>query len=565
MPILQDIGPDPALRTSCRPATRSTSRPRARGKRRQFAAPCERIGERGNLFGDMVVRVRLIELTAALSLATDAGTGQPFEHALRTALLSLRAADALGLSSADQSTALYTTLLRFVGCTSTASESAAMAGGDDIGFNATMAPFVMADDREALPHLIRHLGEGLPLGRRVGRVAAALSDPGGKARSLSAHCEVGARFAARLGLPADVVAGVGHAYERWDGKGLPDGLAGDAIPLGTRIAVVARDVDLAVAAGAGKDVRGLLKRRRGRAYDPAIVDAFLTSGPTWLTELEDLDPWDMVIDGEPDPALEVQDSGLDDALGAFADFADLKSPWFVGHSRAVSELAGRAALVAGLDEIAATTSRRAGLVHDLGIVGVPSGVWNRPGPLTRDGRERVRTHPAVGERILSSCAALEKLATVAGAHHERLDGSGYHRGSRPESFPTQLVAVADVYCAVQEDRPHRSAVGSKAAAGLLTAEVDAGRLPHEAIDAVLGAAGHATILPNIARPAGLTEREIDVLRFLARGRSNKEAARELGVSPKTVGTHVEHIYAKAGVTTRAGATVFAMEHNLLRA
>ena len=508
--------------------------------------------------------MRLIELTAALSLATDVGTGQPFEHALRTALLSLGAADALGLSPAEQSTALYTTLLRFLGCTSTASESAALAGGDDLGFNASMAPFVMADHRDAVPHLIRHLGDGLPLGRRVGRVTAALSDPGGKARSLSAHCEVGARLAARLGLPSDVVAGVGHAYERWDGNGLPDGLAGDAIPLGTRIAVVARDVDLAVAGGAGKDARGVLERRRGRAYDPAIVDVFLTDGPRWLTELEDLDPWEVVIEREPEPVLEIHDDAIDDALVAFADFADLKSPWFVGHSRAVSELAGLAALAAGLEEIATTTARRAGLVHDLGVVGVPSGVWNRAGPLTREGRERVRTHPAIGERILSSCHAMEELAAVVGAHHERLDGSGYHRGSRPELLLAQLVAAADVYCAVQEDRPHRSAVGSEVAAGLLAEAVDAGRLPHNAVDAVLAAAGHAATVPNIARPAGLTEREVDVLRLLARGRSNKEAARELGVSPKTVGTHVEHIYAKAGVTTRAGATLFAMEHNLLR-
>ena len=187
-------------------------------------------------------RLRLIELTAALSVATDAGTGQPFEHALRTCVLAARCGDALGLAAAEQSTVVYTTLLRFLGCTSDASETAVLAGGDEIAFNAVMAPVVMADDRQALPHLLRHLGDDLPFGRRLGRVAAALSDPGGKARSLSSHCEVGARLASRIGLSSEVVRGVAHAYERWDGKGLPAGLAADEIPVATRIAVVARDL-----------------------------------------------------------------------------------------------------------------------------------------------------------------------------------------------------------------------------------------------------------------------------------------------------------------------------------
>ncbi|MDP9073941.1 MAG: LuxR family transcriptional regulator, partial [Actinomycetota bacterium] len=188
--------------------------------------------------------LRLVELMAALSLATDLGTGQPMEHALRTAVLAVRAAGALGLSPADRSVILYTALLRFVGCTSDASETAVLAGGDEIAFNQAMAPVVMADDREAVPHLVRHLGEGLPLARRAGRVASALSDPGAKRRSLSGHCEVAARLATRIGLPAEVTAALAHAYERWDGKGLPEGLAGDEVPLAIRVAVVARDVDV---------------------------------------------------------------------------------------------------------------------------------------------------------------------------------------------------------------------------------------------------------------------------------------------------------------------------------
>lgn len=509
--------------------------------------------------------LRLIELTAALSLATDAGTGQPFEHALRTCVLAIRATDALGLSAADQSTVIYTTLLRFLGCTADASETAALVGGDEIAFNAAMAQVAMADDLEALPRLLRHVGPGLPLPRRLGRIAAALSDPGGKARSLSSHCEVGARLATRIGLPADVVRGVAHAYERWDGKGLPDGLAGDDIPLATRVAVVARDVDLAYSRGGADDMRRTLEHRRGRAYDPTVVDPFLADGPGWLEALGQLDPWDSVLEAEPAPVVEADDDRLDAVLVAFADFADLKSPWFAGHSRAVSDLAAAAAPACGLDAADMRLVRLAGLVHDLGIVGVPAGVWNRAGPLTREGWERVRAHPFIGERILGRCGALGEIASVAGAHHERADGSGYHRGVRDTALIAQLVAAADVYQALREDRPHRRALDAEDAAQALAEEANRGRIASAATDAVLAAAGHVPAPPNVARPAGLTEREVDVLRLLARGRSNKEAAAALGISPKTVGTHVEHIYAKAGVTTRAGATLFAMEHDLMRA
>lgn len=513
----------------------------------------------------MGARLRLIELMAALSLATDAGTGQPFEHALRTCLLASRCGNALGLASAEKSIVVYTALLRFLGCTSDASETAVLAGGDEIVFNAAMAAVVMADDREAVPHLLRHLGQDLSLTRRIGRIASALSDPGGKARSLSSHCEVGARLATRIGLPDGVVKGVAHGYERWDGKGLPDGLAGEEIPMATRIAIVARDVDVASASSGIDEVRRVLERRRGRAYDPAVADVFAAGSEAWLDEIAAIDPWDAVLDAEPVPVVEVVESRLDDVLAAFADFADLKSPWFIGHSRAVADLAAAAASTCGLGTADVTLARRAGLVHDLGIVGVPAGVWNRPGALTREGWERVRTHPFVGERILGRCGALGQVASVAGAHHERLDGSGYHRGGSEASVVAQIVAAADVYGALLEDRPHRQALEPDEAARVLAGEADAGRLDRVAADAVLAAAGHRPSVPDVRRPAGLTEREVDVLRLIARGRSNKEVARELGISAKTVGTHLEHIYAKAGVKTRAGATLFAMEHDLIRA
>jgi HD-GYP domain-containing protein (c-di-GMP phosphodiesterase class II) len=507
--------------------------------------------------------LRVTEVTAALSLATDLGTGQPFEHALRTCLLSLRAGDELGVAAGGRATILHTSLLRFLGCTADASETAVLVGGDEIAFNATMAPVVMAEDREAVPHLLRSIGKGLPMRARAGRIAAALSDPGGKARSLSAHCEVGARLATRMGLPPEVTTSLAHAYERWDGRGLPAGLEGDEVPLAIRVVMVARDVDLWFALAGWDETRRVLLRRRGRAYDPAVVDAFVAGGPGWLDELAGVDPWEAVLDAEPAPVATVVAGGLDTALEAVADFADLKSPWFIGHSRAVAELAGAAATAYGLPPETAERVRRVGLLHDLGVVGVPAGVWNRVGPLTSEGRERVRTHAQLGERVLARCGGLGGLARDVGGHHERVDGSGYHRGSTEVSVAAGLVGAADVYRALRDDRPHRPAMTLDEAAATLAEAVDQGRIDRRVADAVLGAAGHEAPTPNVRRPAGLTEREVDVLRLIARGRTNKEVAAMLGLSPKTVGSHVEHIYAKAGVKTRPGATLFAMENDLL--
>jgi HD-GYP domain-containing protein (c-di-GMP phosphodiesterase class II) len=204
-------------------------------------------------------------------------------------------------------------------------------------------------------------------------------------------------------------------------------------------------------------------------------------------------------------------------------------------------------------------------VHDVGRVGVPSGIWDRPGPLSAEQWERVRLHPYLSERVLHRCELLAPFADLAARHHERADGSGYHRGASGDQLllAARLLAAADAYHAMTEDRPHRPALRRADAASQMLDQVDAGRFARLEVDAVLDAAGQASRPPRVGRPAGLTEREVDVLRLIARGQSNKAVAATLGISPKTVGHHVEHIYAKAAVTTRAGATLFAMENDLL--
>lgn len=507
---------------------------------------------------------RLAEVTIAVSLATDLGTGQPLEHGLRTCWLALRAAQAMELGADQQSCCYHVALLRFLGCTSDAADTAVLAGGDDLTFNAAMGPMLMASPGRSTLAFLLHLAEDLPAHRRAGRVVRALADPRAGERSLAQHCEAAARLAGRMGMPADVCAALSHAFERWDGKGHPDGLAGDEVPIAVRVVTVARDVDLWSALGGWSAVDETLRVRRGRAYDPAVVDALLDGGREWLAEVGD-DPRRAVLDAEPVPVLTFGEAGLDVALEAIADFADLTSPWFRGHSPGVAALAHAAARAGGLSDDDAQLVRRAALVHDVGRVGLPNGIWDRPGPLTDDQWERVRLYPYLTERVLSRCPLLEPMAAIAADHHERTDGSGYHHGRRGDQLTAtgRILAAADVFHAATEHRPHRPAMEREGAAQLLLAEADAGRFTRREVDAVLAAAEVSTRPARVARPAGLTEREVDVLRLIARGRSNKEVAAALGIAPKTVGRHVEHIYAKAGVRTRAGATLFAMESGLL--
>jgi HD-GYP domain-containing protein (c-di-GMP phosphodiesterase class II) len=210
------------------------------------------------------------------------------------------------------------------------------------------------------------------------------------------------------------------------------------------------------------------------------------------------------------------------------------------------------------------TLRRAGIVHDLGRMGVSNAIWDKRGPLAAGEWERVRLEPYVTERMLCQSDTLAPLAAIAVQHRERLDGSGYPRAlsGAAISQPARILGAADAYQAMREPRPHRPSRSAVEAAAELRAEVKAGRLDGDAVEAVLGAAGHR-VSRRREGPAGLTQREVEVLRLLARGLSNKEIAQRLVISPKTVGNHVEHIYAKIGASTRAAAGLFAMRHGLL--
>lgn len=495
--------------------------------------------------------LRLTELLASVSLATDLGTGQPLGHGLRTSLLAVEIARHMGLDPETIRSVQQVSLLRFLGCTADSYETARVTGGDEISFNSAMAPTLYGSSGQILGGVIRNTGRGQPLAKRAALTYAALREGGA---GLAAHCEVAAILAKRLGLGIEVTDALRAAYERWDGKGMPSGLAGENIPVESRIAVVARDIDLFHLAEA--DVTEVLDSRRGKGYDPAVVDAF----KAMTTEIPEAN-WDDVLAAEPKPTVLVED--LDSALTILGEFVDLKSPYTRGHSSRVADLAHDAALNFGLSDAKAEDLRRAGLVHDLGRVGVENGIWDKPGPLATDEWEKVRMHPYLTQRILSRCAALAPLSTLASTHHERMDGSGYHTGAIGERLPveTKLLMAADIMAALTARRPHRGPMDLDGAAELIRHEVARGRLDERAVECVIAAAGGEA--SPWANPDALTDREVEVLRLISGGLTNRQVGDELYISPKTVGRHVENIYAKIGVSTRAGAAVYAMERRLL--
>jgi HD-GYP domain-containing protein (c-di-GMP phosphodiesterase class II) len=507
--------------------------------------------------------VRLAELVAALSLGVDLGFGQPMEHVLRQCLIALRIAERVGMDEQRRADVYYTALLVNVGCHSDAHEQAKWFG-DDIALKAGKYDHEFHSVRAAAAGM-RRLGSGQAGSHRF-RVALefALSGYREVADMIAQHAAMTRMLGEQLGLPVQVLDALGAAYETWDGRGWPGELKGADVPLAARVAQLAEFVEVAYRAGGVEAAKRLARERAGKQFDPDLAQLICAEGGMLLQGLDDAETWDAVIDAEPSLAVLLSGEGFDAALLAIANFVDLKSPYSLGHSRAVADLAAAAGAQLGLPDAELRTLRRAGLVHDFGRLGISNAIWDKRGPLGAGEWERVRMHPYLTERMLQQSAALAPLGAIAVQHRERLDGSGYPRGlsGAAISRPARILGAADAYQAMREPRPHRTERSADEAAIELRADVKAGRLDVVAVEAVLGAAGHR-VSTRREGPAGLTAREVEVLRLLARGLSNKEIAEQLVISPKTAGNHIEHIYSKIGASTRATASLFAMQHGLL--
>jgi HD-GYP domain-containing protein (c-di-GMP phosphodiesterase class II) len=505
---------------------------------------------------------RLAELVAALSLGIDLGFGQPMEHVLRQCLIALRIAERIGLDDDARAGVYYTALLINVGCHTDAHEQAKWFG-DDIALKSVKYDHELRSLRAAVGGM-RLVGAGNPpLHRfRVG-LEFVLSGHREVDGMIEHHAAMAQALAEQLGLRADVLDALGAAYEQWDGRGWPGELKGAGVPIAARLAQLAEFVEVAHRVGGVAAVKALARKRGGKQFDPELASVVSADAERILSDLDAIATWDAVIASEPSLAVVLAGDQVDEALLAIANFVDLKSPFMLGHTHAVADLAAEAAVQLGLPD-QAPLLRRAGLVHDFGRLGISNAIWEKRGPLGAGEWERVRLHPYLTDRILRQSDALGAAGAIAVQHCERLDGSGYPGGLSGASISraARVLGAADAYQAMREPRPHREAMSAETAAAELRAEVKAGRLDGEAVEAVLGAAGHR-VPRRREGPAGLTPREVEVLRLLARGLANKEIAERLVISPKTVANHVEHIYAKIGASTRARASLFAMQQGLL--
>jgi HD-GYP domain-containing protein (c-di-GMP phosphodiesterase class II) len=510
-------------------------------------------------------QVRCSELMAAISLATDLGMGLPLESGLAICLVTLSLADRLGTGLSVRQRCYQLALLQHIGCTAAASQVAAVMG-DEMIMRAHTGTLDFADRRQMLGFLLGHVARVSPPLGRPAALARAIAGNKTMTGTVADVCEAAVMLGERFGYDPDAVGDLGCVYEHWDGSGFPGAAAGDKI---TEPAQVVQVASLAVAAhraaGAGW-AADLIRQRRGHSLAPAVADAFLgdPDGLLWpLAAPETL--WDGVIATEPAPSGAASAEEIDRVLLAVADFVDLKSPYLAGHSSGVGNLAAAAAAQTGLRTEEVAMVRRAGWLHDIGRIGISASIWNEPGPLSAHQWEQVRLHPYYTGRVLDRTPFLSRLAAVASAHHERLDGSGYFRATKAGqlNMACRVLAAADAYQAMTEPRPHRPAMAPQAAARELRAGVDAGRLDGTAAEAVLGAAGQPISRRRPQGVAGLTARETDIMRQVARGLSIKQIARELSIAPKTVDGHIQRIYAKIGVSTRAGATLFALSHGLL--
>jgi HD-GYP domain-containing protein (c-di-GMP phosphodiesterase class II) len=514
--------------------------------------------------GDDPGGVRLAELVAALSLGIDLGFGQPMEHVLRQSLIALRLAEQAGVGEDDRVAVYYTGLLVNVGCHTDAHEQAKWFG-DDIALKGDKYTLPLRGVKSAVAGL-RRVGAGsdTALDRfRLGLefVVSAHHDLSGM---LSHHSEMARRLGEELGLPEETLDALDASYEQWDGKGWPGVLSGGDVPLAARLAALGEFTEVAHRLGGVEAARALVRERRGKQFDPELADEFDAHAEILLSGLDTADTWEAVIGAEPALAVVLVGDRFDAALLAVADFIDLKSPYSLGHARAVAELAADAATGVGMSPAEVRTVRRAGLVHCFGKLGVSNAILDKRTPLGAGERERMRMVPYLTERMLRQSPALASLGAIAVQHRERLDGSGHPGGLTGASISrsARVLGAADAYRSMREPRAHREPRSAAEAASRLRTEVRAGRLDPDAVEAVLAAAGHRAARRR-AGAAGLTAREVDVLRLLARGCSNKDIAARLVISPKTVANHVEHIYTKIGAANRAAAAWFATQHGLL--
>lgn len=514
--------------------------------------------------------LRLGELVATLALAQDNAFGQPLESQLRSCLLATWICEAAGFDDELRETTYWVALLRYVGCTGHAHEVATLFG-DEIAIRGQTLVHDAANPAEVMRDVVAFATAGRSPEERD-EIVRMIQETAREwaVYNFSSGCEVADMLVQRLDFGPGVRDALRFTFERWNGNGYPAHAEGEAIPLAMRVVHLSHDMEAIGRLLSPEQAVEAARDRRGRTYDPALADMFVAHGGGWFERLRETEPWDAVLALEPEPHRVLAGAELDDALTVAADFIDLKSPYMGGHSRRCAELAADAARVLGLPDEAVTTLSRAALLHDFGTTVVPNSIWDKPGPLTRTEFDRVELHPMLTEQMLRRSPALAVLNPVACAHHEKCDGSGYHKRVRADAgdLGACVLAATEIYVGLTTDRADRPPFSPGDAAAELRRLESAGVLEPRASRAVLVAAGHGEPRrPSGKRPRNpgeLTRREVDVLRLAARGLTTSQIADRLVISPKTADHHIQHIYGKIGVSTRAAAALWAMQHAVVQ-
>ncbi len=439
--------------------------------------------------------IRLSEVISALSFALDIVQDQPAGHAVRTCAIGMRLGEAVGLDEAQRSSLFYALLLKDVGCSANASKIAALFAADDAAVKRGHRRVDHRRPTEFVGNVVRSTRpDGTPW-QRAAQLAAIVKHGLSGTRELTAmRCERGADIARMLDLDEDAADAIRSLDEHWDGGGYPLGLAGEAIPLLGRILGLAQTVDMFLTDSGVDEAVRVARKRRGRWFDPALVDALEVLARDHVF-------WAALVSGQADVAtarfepadrvLEADEDRLDRVAEAFARVVDAKSPYTGRHSEGVARIAVGVGTGLGLDPVALRELRRAALLHDLGKLGVSSRILDKPGKLDAQEWAVMRRHPELTVRILGRVDAFRDLAEVAGAHHERLDGRGYHRGVTGEhlSQPARILAVADVYEALTAERPYRGPMASEEVLALMRRDAGTAFCP----EALAGLEAHVEI------------------------------------------------------------------------
>ncbi|BAO87891.1 HD domain-containing phosphohydrolase [Caballeronia cordobensis] len=475
----------------------------------------------------------VFECMKALAFIGDLSMGQPTDHSPRTAWLAAHLARAAGLTTADADAVREAALLRWSGCTANAA-GFAHTFGDDVAFRRAML--------EEQPDWAEPL--------------EALGDAGAALTPLAVtHCEVAGEVARMLRLSRATETSLRHIFETWDGRGLPSRLAGEAVPVPVFIVTLAGDLEIYARVYGVDGALAKIAQRADARYPAALAEHAKRHAAQWLKALDSASP------AELDAALLTAPMQQPASPELIADVIDLKLAWMTGFSRAVASTARAACARLTSNDEAHARVYHAGLIHGIGRASVPNAVWNLPGRLGASAWEKVRLVPYWTSRAGRLAGAIGEAAEVASYAFERLDGSGYFRGVREPAIglEARVLAASVAWVALRSPRPWRAALAPDDAAHRLLDEVANGRLDGDAVDALLADAD--TPVRREANHAAarvlLSAREIEVLRAISRGASNKEAARELTLSPSTVRTHIENIFRKLECSTRAAATLKA--------